>query len=103
MSYTKGTWRKGIYGSIVTDTPIKGNGEDSIRHYGGNCVCESINDENARRILAEHKACAGITTEALEAGIVCMSIHDWAISCTNNGRNPDSVMGMKVLEESDGK
>ena len=57
----------------------------------------------AKRIALCVNACEGITNEALEAGIVNMSLHDWAISCINYGKSPDDVMGLKVLEESDGK
>lgn len=110
MSYTKGSYRKGNHGSIVTDTPIPGNDESSIKFYGGYLVCESITDENARRIIAEHNACLGITTKALENGVVdhCVnSILDiWTMNSSTTiaaSKKQISYKGSKILEATDGE
>ena len=110
MSYTKGPWKAGNYGSIVTDTPIPRSDEVTKKYYGGNCVCESLTDDNARRILAEHIACQGITTEALEKGVVdhCVNavLDIWTIKSSKTiaaSKKVISYMGSRILEATDGE
>jgi len=56
MNHTKGPWRKGRCGSIVSDDTtslrISGAiGDDAKKYYGGNLVCESISPENTDRAI----------------------------------------------------
>lgn len=44
--------------------------EQTWTYYGGYLIAESITDANARRIVACVNACAGIPSEALEAGAI---------------------------------
>ncbi|OCB77992.1 hypothetical protein [Flavobacterium crassostreae] len=55
---TKGPWRLGIGGgSVVSDNSesliISGAiGEEAIKYYGGNLICESVSCANAKLIAA---------------------------------------------------
>ena len=107
-AYTKGPWRKGSPGSIVSDHPIPGvDGNDHVKYYGGHCVCESLTDANAERIIACVNACAGINTEALEAGLIKYMLKvliENRMKFPMNWGIPDNeitFLGVKILEESE--
>ncbi len=113
MKYTKGPYRIGKGGSIVSDTPVtEVNSNECLEFYGGHCICESLTKANAERIIACFNACQGITTEALEAGVISagidalndkfldqvkpFSIHEPFPSLISFG-------GVDIWEDSDGK
>jgi len=55
---TKGEWTVGkSHGCVVSDDSTGGlvrgaTGEDAIKYYGGNLICESVSNENAQLIAA---------------------------------------------------
>ncbi len=70
--HSKEPWRVGKSGdSVVCDdaTGVRFPALDDaeLNHYGGQLVCESVSAADQRRIVACVNACAGISTEALEA------------------------------------
>ncbi len=99
-AYTKEPWRVGNYHCcVVSDTPIDGvDSESSVEYYGGHCICESCTDANADRIVACVNACAGITTEALNKGIVKGCI-DGMRRYNHNMDKIANWMGVPVYEE----
>ena len=111
-AYTKEPWRVGNYHCcVVSDTPIDGvDSESSVEYYGGHCICESCTDANADRIVACVNACAGITTDALESGLIKHLLDD-AYMITLNPFDPKqqnkqdmTYLGKPVYEEgSNGK
>lgn len=58
MAHTKGPWRIGKYtNSVISDNKngleINGAiGEEAVKYYGGNLICESVSIENAKLIAA---------------------------------------------------
>lgn len=106
-AYTKEPWRVGNYHCcVVSDTPIDGvDSESSVEYYGGHCICEPCTDANADRIVACVNACAGITTEALNMGVVkgCMQqVHSSSVIrkyVLGLPYEPDKWMGVPVYEE----
>ena len=51
MTYTKGPWRLGRHGSVVSDFPVPEiRGSDDVEYYGGHLVCESVTLSNSRLI-----------------------------------------------------
>lgn len=54
----------------IGDMSAKAIESDSLRYYGGHLVAESATPSNISRIVACVNACAGIPTEALEAGVL---------------------------------
>lgn len=99
-AYTKEPWRVGNYHCcVVSDTPIPEiDSESSVEYYGGHIICESCTDANADRIVACVNACAGITTEALNKGIVKGCIE----GMRRYNHNMDKIanwMGVPVYEE----
>lgn len=66
--HTKEPWRTGRQGSVVADEPVPEiSGSEDVAYYGGHLVAESVAPRNVRRIVACVNACAGLTTEFLEA------------------------------------
>ncbi len=66
-AYTRGPWRAGRGGCVVSDHPVpEVGGSDHTAYYGGHMVAESISASNVRRIVACVNACAGVPTETLE-------------------------------------
>ncbi|GIZ08336.1 hypothetical protein [Flavobacterium sp. UMI-01] len=54
---TKAPWIVGRPGTVVSDnkesiTISGGVGEDAIKYYGGNLICESVSNSNAKLIAA---------------------------------------------------
>ena len=58
MAHTKGPWRIGKHtNSVISDNSngleINGaTGEEAVKYYGGNLICESVSIENAKLITA---------------------------------------------------
>lgn len=58
MAHTKGPWRIGKHtNSVISDNSngleINGaKGEEAVKYYGGNLICESVSIENAKLIAA---------------------------------------------------
>ncbi|HEX2868772.1 MAG TPA: hypothetical protein VHO03_17155 [Ignavibacteriales bacterium] len=52
MNHTPGPWELGRSGTVVTPHPVKNApiGADNCTHYGGNLICESVTEANARLI-----------------------------------------------------
>ncbi len=113
MEHTKGNWKKGINGSIVSDS-MEGLAvesiEDHVKYYGGHCICESISDANADYILACVDACKEIRIEALRAGYISGMINaldeiakSYADEKGLKIKSKDSVFyrGVKVWEEKE--
>lgn len=66
MNHSSEPWRKGLRSdSIVCDDMRIALTPDVRNYYGGNLVCESLDEEDRERIIACVNACAGITTEKL--------------------------------------
>lgn len=75
IEHTREPWRVGkcsaSMGVVVSDEPVPEiNGSDAVDYYGGHLVAESVTPANARRIVACVNACAGISTEELERGVI---------------------------------
>ncbi len=103
MKHTKEPWRVGNQCCIVSDTPIpEVDSMSSVEYYGGHCICESVTDTNAERIVACVNACQGITTEALEAGIVEKCVMR-LINKQGVDEEAARFQGHKIMEDSDGK
>ncbi len=101
MKYTKGPYRIGKGGSIVSDTPVtEVNSNECLEFYGGHCICESLTKANAERIIACFNACQGITTEALEANIVA---HVLSSDADRHIKEEMTYEGHKIWEATDGK
>ncbi len=105
MKHTKEPWRVGNHCCIVSDTPIpEVDSVSSVEYYGGHCICESVTDANAERIIACVNACQGITTEALEADVVSRCINEVGEEHSySDGSDINDYLGVKVWEDSDGK
>lgn len=51
--HTKGPWRRGRSGSVVSDAHVEGmSGANEPEYYGGNIVAESVAEQNADLISA---------------------------------------------------
>lgn len=52
--FTKGPWRVGNHGSVVSDWPVAEipSTSDDIQFYGGHVICETITPSNARFVAA---------------------------------------------------
>lgn len=63
--WTKGPWKEGKGKYVVSEhdngLDIKGaTGDDAIKYYGGNMICESVGEANAKRIVDCVNSMAGI-------------------------------------------
>lgn len=91
--HTAGEWYEGETWdgkiAICADVMVLAVNSDALLHKQGKA--------NARRIVAEHNACNGIPTEALEAGVIA-EVRD-ALSCIGSGctASPDDVTNSTVL------
>ena len=119
MKHTKEPWRVGNQCCIVSDTPIpEVDSMSSVEYYGGHCICESVTDTNAERIVACVNACQGITTEALEKGVIASTLKSYEdlfisremyrykhIKDIENSISKGTMTccGYKIWEEEDGK
>lgn len=51
LGATKGPWRIGKFGSVISDYPVpEMSGADAIEYYGGHAIAESITKYNAEFI-----------------------------------------------------
>ena len=52
MNNTPGPWRLGLNGAVVTDNDVGHDNAETRAWYGGNVICESVTESNARVIIA---------------------------------------------------
>lgn len=98
MKHTKEPW--------VAEKTLQGR-DSSISNRRGKTIAivyqnENIDGDdlaNAKRIVACVNACAGITNEALEAGVVKGCIEIVGNEANKTKETPDMWMGIKVWEE----
>ena len=103
MKHTKEPWEEGTRGP--NQLPIIGAKDTMIAQIARR---GEVGNADAKRILLCVNKCAGITDEALQAGIVCNSIQECLQLETMGYRNEyrdgvDTYEGMKIWEESDGE
>ncbi len=100
MKHTKETWGVGDKGKTVLKTysPTKAK----ILVEGVNFFNEELNKANIERIVACVNACQGITTEALEAGIVEKCVMR-LINKQGVDEEAARFQGHTIMEDSDAK
>jgi hypothetical protein len=71
--HTPGPWYAGG-DQVLSDTPIQGRSEQDNKseraYYGGYLIAESITQSNRDRIIVCVNACEGISSKALESGVL---------------------------------
>lgn len=86
MAHTKGPWRIGKHtNSVISDNSngleINGaTGEEAVKYYGGNLICESVSIENAKLIAA--------APDLLEA---CLKVINGGYGCAPSVEYMDSL------------
>ena len=97
MNHTKEPWyalQNKKWGNA--DYRISNKENDEWANFGQIAYASEL---NAKRIIACVNACAGITNEALEAGVVKGCIEIVGNEANKTKETPDMWMGIKVWEE----
>lgn len=93
MAHTKGPWRIGKHtNSVISDNSngleINGaTGEEAVKYYGGNLICESVSIENAKLIAA--------APDLLEA---CLKVTESELGCAPSVEYMDKLK--KICEQA---